>query len=408
MANVLAALVRTSNTFCSQVLVGQSRSVIFQSQAIRNLYSKVTLGVDGYLEQKRRIASQLANIAPMFRDKMKEYTSDDSKNMVFTEDLKNMVHIAENDEDVELVIKMMKKFNQQNKQLRFGNYVFGPVIMRMFHTLKKPDEALECFKATELDGLFDQLITYQILLDLLYESEKYNEILDCFGIIKDRQIEGIKFAKNVVVLTLAACYKMNSKESLEYALKLWSELLEIGHLPMRRATTFCAGLALNQGKPEVALEILTSSKYVQYATLRNLRVSALVSLGRTEEAISALKRILQLDSANTKVLQTYNRDVIDKVKETVEKSGTKEMKVELNRIEKCLQEQGQLCETSLDEQLCQEIAVPPFTGRMSKDAFTRPPRYSRFQRTNDVEHTNNRQRAAVSPRQLRPGLNDLQ
>lgn len=40
---------------------------------------------------------------------MRENTADDSKNMVFTEDLKNMVHLAESDEDVELVIKMMTK-----------------------------------------------------------------------------------------------------------------------------------------------------------------------------------------------------------------------------------------------------------------------------------------------------------
>lgn len=45
-----------------------------------------------------------------------------------------------------------------------------------------------------------------------------------------------------------------------------------GHFPMRRATTFCAGLALNQGKPEVALEILGAVKNPNYVTIRNLKV----------------------------------------------------------------------------------------------------------------------------------------
>lgn len=41
---------------------------------------------------------------------------------------------------------------------------------------------------------------------------------------------------------------------------------------MRRATTFIAGLALNQGMPEAALEILSNVKNSNYVTVRNLKV----------------------------------------------------------------------------------------------------------------------------------------
>lgn len=80
-----------------------------------------------------------------FRTKMSEYVTDnDKKYMIFTEDLKNMIHLAEdNNNDVPLIINMMKKFNLQNKELRFGSFIFGPVVMRMFHHLNKPNEALE-------------------------------------------------------------------------------------------------------------------------------------------------------------------------------------------------------------------------------------------------------------------------
>lgn len=59
-----------------------------------------------------------------------------------------------------------------------------------------------------MDGIFDQLITYQILLDLLYENQKYENMLEVFELIKNKQIDGIKFAKNVIVLTYAALYKL--------------------------------------------------------------------------------------------------------------------------------------------------------------------------------------------------------
>ena len=35
------------------------------------------------------------------------------------------------------------RFNKQHQGLRFGMYIFGPVVMRTYHALKQPQEALE-------------------------------------------------------------------------------------------------------------------------------------------------------------------------------------------------------------------------------------------------------------------------
>lgn len=140
---------------------------------------------------------------------MQEFVKDDGsrKNLIFTEDLKNMVHIAEKG-DLELLSKMVQKFCSQSKETRFGNFVFGknfenfffllvqrsvipgPVIMRLLHHLKEPDSALEIFKHEDLNGFFDQLATYQILMDMLFESKRYDDILTTFDIIKSRQVQG--------------------------------------------------------------------------------------------------------------------------------------------------------------------------------------------------------------------------
>lgn len=80
--------------------------------------------------------------------------------------------------------------------------------MRMLHVFNKPDLALECFKSPELEGLFDQLITYQILLDLLYENGKYQEMLEVFDLVKSKQLQGAKYPRNAVVLVMAGCYKL--------------------------------------------------------------------------------------------------------------------------------------------------------------------------------------------------------
>lgn len=110
---------------------------------VKHLYSKSTLGLDGFEQQRERAKNQMANISDKFREKMSEYVIHDSKNMIFTEDLKNMIHIADSDKDIELAVEMLKRYNKQNKSLRFGNYIFGPVVMRMFYIHNKAELALE-------------------------------------------------------------------------------------------------------------------------------------------------------------------------------------------------------------------------------------------------------------------------
>jgi len=34
------------------------------------------------------------------------------------------------------------RFNLQNKDMRFGSFVFGPVVMRLLHSFRQPDLAL--------------------------------------------------------------------------------------------------------------------------------------------------------------------------------------------------------------------------------------------------------------------------
>lgn len=98
---------------------------------------------------------------------------------------------------------MVGKFCTQSKEVRFGNFVFGPPIMRLMHHLKEADAALKLFKNENLDGFFDQLISYQILFDLLYEAGRYQDVLDTYSLVNERQVLGGRYPKHVLVLTMA-------------------------------------------------------------------------------------------------------------------------------------------------------------------------------------------------------------
>lgn len=143
--------------------------------------------------------------ADAFKTKMQEFVKNESsRNLIFSEDLKNMVHLASDKNDVMLLSKMIEKFCSQSKEARFGNFVFGPPVMRLLHHLKDSDSALALFKKDELNGFFDQLASYQVLFDLLFENGRYDDVLETFEIIKSRQVQGGRFPKHAVVLTLVS------------------------------------------------------------------------------------------------------------------------------------------------------------------------------------------------------------
>ncbi|XP_067004607.1 pentatricopeptide repeat-containing protein 2, mitochondrial [Anabrus simplex] len=364
---------------------------------VRTLYAQSALGIDNYVKSRESIHTQFANMMEKFKSKMQEYSEPESKNMIFTEDLKHMIHLADaTPEDLNLIMKMMKRFNQQNKELRFGNYIFGPVVMRMYHFHDKPNDALQAFMDSDLEGFFDQLITYQILMDLLYKNGMYDNILEVFQIIKKRQIENAKYPKNVVVLTLAACYKLNTPESLKFALDLWKELQAVGHVPMRRAATFAAALALNHNSPHITLEIISGIKQQSYFTVRNIKAAALADIGRPEDSFPILRTVLQVDNP-AEQKQTIAREVVQRVKEAVQRLENKNALYEFEQLEKLLTNQGHICDNTLDSQLCAEISS--YDKKMNNMR-------SRDQRF--LAASFNRQKATARGRSYaRPGLEDM-
>ncbi|KAK7791978.1 hypothetical protein R5R35_010148 [Gryllus longicercus] len=339
----------------SRNIFGAVCATSLQRQGVRCLYAASALGVDNYVRTRERVNLQFQNISEKFRVKMKEFTENQSTSaMIFTEDLKNMLHLVDSKpEDLDLILKMMQKFNQQNKNLRFGNFVFGPVVMRMYHHLNQPEAAFNAFMDPQLEGFFDQLMSYQILLDLLLRSNLYDKVLEVFDVIKNKQIEGAKYPKNVVVLVFATLYKMNSSESLQRATQLWSDLQNVGHVPMRRAVAFSAALAINQNAPHIALEMLSSVSRPNYVTIRNLKIAALADLGRPEDTFPLLRSILEADNPQVKL--TVAKESIDKVKNALKKSEKQDLQLEFDQLEKRLNAGEHIIDQSQDEWLYVEI-----------------------------------------------------
>lgn len=118
--------------------------------------------------------------------------------------LKNLLHIMNNnDDDISILKDALKTLIHKQNEYDGDKYRFDTVVMRAFHYLNMPDQAIEVqqtfvhslnakestkwffylqfFEDDVLGQLFTKVTSYQILLDLLYENEKYNDVLRIYN-----------------------------------------------------------------------------------------------------------------------------------------------------------------------------------------------------------------------------------
>ena len=146
------------------------------------------------------------NVDHLFFEKMKDFVEQPDA-LIFTEDLKTMMHLVEKKPELlELMHKMMQKYNSQNN-LRFGSFVFGTVAMRALYHLDEPDLALKVFKDPLMENFFDQIMTHQILMDLLYNHGRYADVREVYDIIKVKNINDIVHPKSPFIIVMGACYR---------------------------------------------------------------------------------------------------------------------------------------------------------------------------------------------------------
>ncbi|XP_037562680.1 pentatricopeptide repeat-containing protein 2, mitochondrial [Dermacentor silvarum] len=356
-----AALARHVSARVILSSISKSCILSFKAQNLRHLYGAAVLGLDKYLETREKMKNQFGDAKDKFFQRISQYFNSDNPGMVFTEDLKHVTYLCEDkDSDIELVIKMMKRFNQQNKELRFGTFVFGPVALRLFYHLKKPDIVLQLFKDQELDGFFDQFSSYQIAMDLLFKEQRYQDVVDIFKSMQQKQLYGTKYPRECVVLALGACYKLNSRESYEYALKLIQDARSVGALVLRKALSFAAMLAVNHNEPKVAMELLALTAQLSYITVRNIRMMALADLDRVDDVFLTLRSIIHQDvPMQSRMEQQVCQETVDKVDECLARLGDKEKTHIFEQMKRALRENNHLCPQSLDELLCQPLLTRP-------------------------------------------------
>ena len=338
------------------------------SSSVRFLYSDQFLGIDKFIEARQRTTTRLGNMRGSFMERMKLQVNSSMPAMVFTEDLKTVIHACEDKpEDIELCVQMMKKFHKQNSELRFGTFVFGPVTMRLFHLMRKHELVASFSKDSDLKGFFDQLKSYFLSMDLYFKSGMYKEVLEAFEELRGKQLADTKYPRDPLVLATAACYKINTPETFKIATDLITGAREDGVHILRRALIFTVSLALNQNQPDIALEILSSIDRFNNITGNNLKLTAFAGLDRLQDAFDILRRVTDQDSpVQTRIRGEVCQSSLDALQKSVERVNDKETSHIFEQLTRSLRESNLVSSQTVDDLVCSPIEPrPPREGIFS-------------------------------------------
>ncbi|XP_031638981.1 pentatricopeptide repeat-containing protein 2, mitochondrial-like [Contarinia nasturtii] len=104
------------------------------------------------------------------------------------------------------------------------NFNFGPVVMRMFHSLNMSQEAINIAHNFETADLFDDATSPIILCDLLFNNGMYNEVL---RVVQRNEAmnekRDMKTTRLLNCITFATCYKLNTQDHFSFALEIWNK-----------------------------------------------------------------------------------------------------------------------------------------------------------------------------------------
>lgn len=172
---------------------------------VRCLYTERDLGVSSYENTRYIFRNQFMTIENTFREKMQEICQDQN-GVIYTEDLKAMIHLAQaNESDMQLLNNMLEKYIQKQEEKKFGIYIFGPVVMRMYYHLNQPQYALEAFDNDALKESFDYRTSFRILMCLLYKNNMFKEMREVYQEVLDKN--GVEYIGSSNVLMYAGCLK---------------------------------------------------------------------------------------------------------------------------------------------------------------------------------------------------------
>ncbi|XP_031620264.1 pentatricopeptide repeat-containing protein 2, mitochondrial-like [Contarinia nasturtii] len=320
--------------------------------SMRTLYSEKDLGVSDYesrrLEAVKR-GGEYCQPDTVLKKMKFQLRSENIEELIQT--LKIWIHVVDT-KQCKKHFSLLKDcldfiYNNPHPDPAKKNYNFPPTVMRMFHLLNMPDEALNIAANIKNKDMFNQHNSTIILCDLLFNNGMYKELI---YVVENANAvnakRGMKSSYLQNCITFAACYKLNTQDHLSYALEIWNKSVKEHQLS--QAINFLCMNAINLNQPEIALEILRPSD--KHFTSLYIRLIALSDCGKYAEAAQVLRSGL-----NQQIFSNIPASVVNRIRQNLNKCLPAEDADNFNNL---LNEvQHQKTKITIDEILCWPIAL---------------------------------------------------
>ncbi|XP_053557412.1 pentatricopeptide repeat-containing protein 2, mitochondrial isoform X2 [Bombina bombina] len=163
--------------------------------------------------------------------------------IILKDELKTLLHLCQTPADVEFAKQVIYRYHEDNKNVIYGDFRFGPVFLRLCYELDLEDTAFAILKDQSLGGFFSDCTSYNILMDMLFTKGQYERASEVLVQMRNNKV---KFSKETYILAFAICYKLNNLESCEICTTLLEEIEMNGGPIPRQAFSFAIAFALKR------------------------------------------------------------------------------------------------------------------------------------------------------------------
>ncbi|CAF1536368.1 unnamed protein product, partial [Adineta steineri] len=321
---------------------------------IRTLFSSSGIGIDNFKLSREQHATRFAPSLDVFKKRFLDSIGQ-KDSQIFTEDLRNMIMSANTDPEIDSVIQALKKYSANTTKLT--DYHFGSPVMRLLYTQNKTDLALQLYMDENLKTIFNDSASALVLMNKLIEDKRYDDAVKVFEFGSKRGFSttsGRTFPTDVVMLAIEGLYRQNTKESLVKAKELITKVRERDADRNPRTAAMTALLAIQQGEPQFAMEVLGSVRAQNFATVPNIRAICYSDMGRVEEAINVVHLLAEKTPVNSDRRRVFPL-VMRHIRTAVEKTKDESLLTRFEELSKFVLKNNRLSTTDLPEYLSELI-----------------------------------------------------
>ncbi|KAK6316223.1 hypothetical protein J4Q44_G00137470 [Coregonus suidteri] len=322
----------------------QSDCMVCRVGAKRHLLSEDVVKLQEFQQRKLAVAHQVSgsksHYFEVFNRKLKK------NELILKDELKLLLHLCQSAEDMVTARGAIYRYHEENSNVSFGEFKFGPLFMRLCYELGLEEMAAATLTDKDMRGFFSDSTSFNIAIDMLFMKGLYESSLD---VLRDMKNQGVPFNKDTFTLATGTCYKLNTPESYRICTALIEEGQTKGHIMPRHAYFFTVALALRQNDVEKAQSMFGQIMSTDSRICQNLKVLILAMSGAVKESLSVLTLALGSSSPAFIKKPEFAQEVVDLVRLRSEDSP---LMASVEQAVSRLQQAGQVTQRNLDEMLC--------------------------------------------------------